>query len=253
MATTERPRALPGSERRESERNAITRPRLPGIRLGIGLGGFVDGIVLHQILQWHHMLSGEGSFAKTTVGGLEDDTLADGLFHAGTWLAVAAGIYFLWRRTDDWRWAAGGRAFVGWLLVGWGLLNVVEGVVNHRVLGLHHVREGAGIDQRAWDLGFLAFGFAPIVGGRLFAKSAERALPPRRHRPADRSLLPDDVDRDLDGPARSPVLEPVPGVSILGPAHAWPVLSGDSVAMVGDRPFEDVDDTGPSWWSWIGP
>jgi hypothetical protein len=27
--------------------------------MGVGLGGFVDGILLHQILQWHHMLTGE--------------------------------------------------------------------------------------------------------------------------------------------------------------------------------------------------
>jgi uncharacterized membrane protein len=27
----------------------------PGILLGVGLGGFVDGILLHQVLQWHHM------------------------------------------------------------------------------------------------------------------------------------------------------------------------------------------------------
>ena len=130
MATTARPRALPRNDRRESKDEAVARPRLPGILLGIGLGGFVDGIVLHQILQWHHMLSSEGSFPKTTVGGLEDNTLADGLFHAGTWLAVAAGIYVLWRRTNDWRWAASGRAFVGWLLVGWGLFDVVEGGLN---------------------------------------------------------------------------------------------------------------------------
>lgn len=28
-----------------------------GFLLGIGFGGFVDGIVLHQLLQWHHMLT----------------------------------------------------------------------------------------------------------------------------------------------------------------------------------------------------
>jgi len=178
MATTEHPRALSRNERRTAEHEAVTRPRLPGVLLGIGLGGFVDGIVLHQILQWHHMLSSEGSFPKTTVGGLEDNTLADGLFHAGTWLAVAAGIYVLWRRTNDWRWAASGRAFVGWLLVGWGLFNVVEGVVNHHILELHHVREGAGIDETAWHLGFLAFGFLLIVGGWVLATSDERDLPP---------------------------------------------------------------------------
>ncbi|TIP73091.1 MAG: DUF2243 domain-containing protein, partial [Mesorhizobium sp.] len=30
-------------------------PTSAGILLGLGLGGFFDGIVLHQLLQWHHM------------------------------------------------------------------------------------------------------------------------------------------------------------------------------------------------------
>jgi uncharacterized membrane protein len=139
-----------------------SRPRAPGILLGIGLGGFVDGIVLHQILQWHHLLSSEGSYPKTTVAGLE----------ANTWVAVAVGIYILWRRTSDWRWAISGRALLGWMLVGWGSFNVVEGVVDHQLLGLHHVREGAGIDETAWDLGFLAFGALLVAGGWLLASVA---------------------------------------------------------------------------------
>jgi uncharacterized membrane protein len=55
---------------------------LPGILLGLGLGGFVDGILVHQILQWHHMRSGDGiggDRSMTTVGGLEANTVADGL------------------------------------------------------------------------------------------------------------------------------------------------------------------------------
>lgn len=123
---------------------AFTRPRAPGILLGVGLGGFVDGILLHQILQWHHMLTSEGSYPKT-------------------------GIYILWRRTTDWRWAISGRAFVGWLLVGWGLFNLVEGVVDHHILTLHHVREGS--NETAWDLAFLAFGALLVIGGWLLART----------------------------------------------------------------------------------
>jgi uncharacterized membrane protein len=152
---------------------AVARPRAPGILLGIGLGGFVDGIVLHQILQWHHMLSSTEAHPATTVAGLETNTLWDGLFHAATWIAVAIGLYLLWRRTTDWRWAISGRAFVGWLLVGWGLFNLVEGIVDHQILGIHHVREGAGIDETAWDLGFLAFGLLLVLGGWFLARSAE--------------------------------------------------------------------------------
>jgi uncharacterized membrane protein len=148
-----------------------SRPRAPGILLGVGLGGFVDGIVLHQILQWHHLLTSEGSYPETTVAGLEANTLADGLFHAATWVAVAVGIYVLWRRSTDWRWAIGGRALLGWMLVGWGAFNLVEGLVNHSILTLHHVREGAGVNETAWDLGFLAFGALLVVAGWLLARS----------------------------------------------------------------------------------
>ena len=107
------------ADRRRDALRATTRPRAPGILLGIGLGGFVDGIVLHQILQWHHMLTSEGGYPKTTVAGLETNTLWDGLFHVSTWIAVAIGVYVLWRRTTDWRWAISGRALAGWMLVGW--------------------------------------------------------------------------------------------------------------------------------------
>jgi uncharacterized membrane protein len=47
-------------------------PRAPAFLLGVGLGGFVDGIALHQILQFHHMLTGTGDEPMTTLilGGL---------------------------------------------------------------------------------------------------------------------------------------------------------------------------------------
>ena len=57
----------------------------PALTIGIGLGGFVDGIVAHQILGWHHMLS-----ART--GDMRTNEVADGLFHAGAWVIVLAGI-----------------------------------------------------------------------------------------------------------------------------------------------------------------
>ena len=69
----------------------------PGLLLGIGLGGFVDGILLHQILQWHHMLTSEGSYPASTVAGLETNTLWDGLFHLGTWIATTVGLWLLWQ------------------------------------------------------------------------------------------------------------------------------------------------------------
>jgi uncharacterized membrane protein len=151
----------------DSGRAGAAHVRGPGILLGIGLGGFVDGIVLHQILQWHHMLTSHGDYPATTVAGLEANTLADGLFHAFAWVAVAAGVFLLWRR-GAMRRAQGGRELAGWALVGWGIFNLVEGIVDHHVLGLHHVREGGS--ETAWDLGFLAFGALLLAGGWLRAR-----------------------------------------------------------------------------------
>jgi uncharacterized membrane protein len=164
--------------RRLLAEEAASRPRGPGILLGIGLGGFVDGIVLHQILQWHHMLTSEGSYPATTVAGLETNTLWDGLFHAATWVAVAVGLYVLWQRTTTWRWALSGRALVGWMLVGWGLFNLVEGVVDHHLLTIHHVREGAGVNEFGWDVAFLLFGAFLVIGGWLLARSNESRFNP---------------------------------------------------------------------------
>jgi uncharacterized membrane protein len=157
----------------------------PGILLGIGLGGFVDGIVLHQILQWHHLLSETERYPPTTVANLEVNTLADGLFHAGTWLAVAAGLALLWRSVRRGGRARSGRCLLGWMAVGWGLFNLVEGIVDHHLLQIHRVRPQAS-NPLAWDLGFLALGALLVAAGWLLQRSAA----PGRTRGAGRRVLP---------------------------------------------------------------
>ena len=146
--------------------------RLPGIVLGVGIGGFADGILLHQLLQWHHLLTSTGRHPADTVEGLRMNTVADGLFHTFTWLAVLAGIGLLYSRITAERgrvWRS--RVLWGWMLVGWGLFNLVEGVVDHHLLGIHHVRGGP--HQSWWDLGFLALGALLIAGGWALQRSAE--------------------------------------------------------------------------------
>ena len=165
---------IPDAARRVDRRELVTQARAPGILLGIGLGGFVDGIVLHQILQWHHMLTDHGDYPATSVAGLETNTLWDGAFHAATLVAVAAGIYILWRRTRNWRRPMSGRTLVGWMLVGWGMFNLIEGVVDHHILTIHHVREGG--NETTWDLAFLTFGGVLVVAGSLLFRSNEARL-----------------------------------------------------------------------------
>jgi len=69
-------------------------PVSAGILFGLGLGGFFDGIVLHQILQWHHMLTSAG-YPPDSVENLKVNTRWDGLFHASTYIFTALGLWIL--------------------------------------------------------------------------------------------------------------------------------------------------------------
>ena len=141
-----------------------------GVLLGVGLGGFFDGIVLHQILQWHHMIS--GPTPPGSLEGLRANTLGDGLFHAATWVVTVAGVFLL-ATTDGARQAHGRRRLLlGAGLSGWGGFNLLEGLVDHHLLRLHHVRPGP--DEFLYDLGFLAWGAVMLVAGVALVRSASR-------------------------------------------------------------------------------
>lgn len=141
---------------------------MAGTILGIGLGGFVDGILFHQILQTHNMLTAR--LPKTTIPNIEVNMFWDGMFHAFTWIMTAIGIALLWRAgaRRDVPWI--GKIFVGALFLGWGLFNLVEGIVDHHILNLHHVIERYG--QSGYDIAFLLSGVVFIVGGILAIRSA---------------------------------------------------------------------------------
>lgn len=143
-----------------------------GFLLGIGMGAIVDGLVLSLVLQWHHMLS--SVVPPLDADALRINLIGDGLFLALGCVMIAIGIARLWRAglQPDVVWSA--RALGGGLAMGWGALVVVEGVVFHHVLGLHHVR--AGYDQQAWDLGFLALGAAMVAIGAWTVYGREQAL-----------------------------------------------------------------------------
>lgn len=142
-----------------------------GILIGAGLlAGFVDGILLHEILQWHHMIT---SVRPTTnLADLEANTLGDGLFHLGTWTLTIIGVALLW--------LAGGRSDVPWspkifggsLLLGAGLFNFLEGIIDHQILGIHHVKPGA--NQLVWDMGFLALGVLLVIVGWTVLRSGQK-------------------------------------------------------------------------------
>jgi uncharacterized membrane protein len=172
-------------------------PKLPGFLMGIGLGGFIDGILLHQVFQWHHMLTGEnGNEPLDTVAGLEANTLVDGFFHLATWLCVIAAMILTIRAWQAGRLAPPWRAHMGMLLAGWGAFNLVEGLIDHQLFGLHHVRDDLG-GPLAWDLAFLASGALLVAAGLLLERGADE--PSDRERAYLRRPLDDSLATPTDG------------------------------------------------------
>ena len=158
-----------------TSRGGTAPPAWPGVLMGLGLGAFIDGIVLHQILQWHHLVSDVQDYPTSTLAGLEANTVADGLFQAATWLLVLAGstaTLVAWRRG---RIAPSWSFHVGLLLLGWGLFNLVEGTVDHHLLGVHHVRDDLGAPL-SWDLAFLATGAVLAAVGWLLHRRGLRCM-----------------------------------------------------------------------------
>jgi uncharacterized membrane protein len=148
-------------------------PVSAGIFFGLGLGGFFDGIVLHQLLQWHHMLS--NWYPITSIANLELNTTWDGIFHSATYLFVLVGLFLLWRTAHRRHLYWSTKLLIGTLLIGFGIFNAVEGVVNHHVLGLHHVNETAPQAQwPLWDFGFTLWGVAMIVAGWFLLRAGRR-------------------------------------------------------------------------------
>ena len=132
--------------------------------LGLGIGGFVDGIVIHQLLGWHHMLS--GWYPVTDVHLM---MVGDGLFHLLCLLLVLAGVAMLNRRPP-----MPDAVLAGGILTGWGVFNLVEGVVDHQILGLHHVRPGP--DQLLYDIAFLVLGALLVAAGIFTSRSRLRRI-----------------------------------------------------------------------------
>ncbi len=149
-------------------------PVAAGILFGLGLGGFFDGIVLHQILQWHHMLTSAG-YPVDSVQNMKINTLWDGVFHASTYIFVVMGLVVLWRtahRSHLW-WS--GKLLVGTGLMGFGIFNLVEGIIDHHILGIHHVNETVPPSEWIyWDIGFLVWGAVMLITGWVLYQIGKR-------------------------------------------------------------------------------
>jgi uncharacterized membrane protein len=142
-----------------------------GTLMGAGLGGFVDGILFHQILQFHNLLSAK--IPPDNLVNAKVNMFWDGLFHAAVWLMTAIGLALLWRAGRDRAVFWSGRTFLGSLLAGWGLFNLIEGFIDHILLGIHHVYEYTD-NKLPWDVAFLISGVLLILGGWFLIVSQRR-------------------------------------------------------------------------------
>ena len=96
------------------------------------------------------MLTGgdAGGEPMDTVAGLKTNTLVDGFFHVATWILVAVATSLMLRAWQHGQLAPPWRAHAWLLLAGWGAFNLVEGLIDHQLLGLHHVRDDLGGSAR---------------------------------------------------------------------------------------------------------
>jgi uncharacterized membrane protein len=139
-----------------------TGPLICASTLGLGLGGFMDGILLHQVLQWHQMISNR--IPPDTLINAKINMFWDGMFHLGTWTLTFIGLILLWRLLGRKDVAFSTGIFVGGLIFGWGVFNVMDSVFNHYLFALHNVR-GNVPNPEHWNLGFLLFGSAQTALG----------------------------------------------------------------------------------------
>lgn len=134
------------------------------ILLGIGIIGMIDGIVFHQILQWHSVYMFTNRFYQI---------VSDGLFHLFVTIIIFIGAIILWKSNPT-EPASRYRNFWSGFLLGAGAFNFVEGILNHHILQIHHVKPGP--NQLFYDLAFDFSGLLLIVIGLMLKgwKAEER-------------------------------------------------------------------------------
>lgn len=131
-----------------------------GILFGLGLIGFMDETVFHQLLHWHHFYD-----KSTTQIGL----ISDGLFHAFSWFATIGSLFMfadLRRRK-----ALHIKRWIGGIFLGCGSFQLYDGTIQHKMMRLHQIRytPNVFIYDTVWNIGasiLLLVGISLILHSR---------------------------------------------------------------------------------------
>jgi uncharacterized membrane protein len=134
---------------------------LSALLIGFSVAGLFDGIFLHQILQWHHLLS---AVQRPWLADLRAQVVVDGVFHAVMWLILMVGLILAVRAYSRGERHAAATMYAR-ALFGFATWHVIDALLDHWVLRIHHIRDAAA-NPFAWDLGWLAlFGVLPAITG----------------------------------------------------------------------------------------
>ncbi len=140
---------------REMIESASRSARRAGIILGIGAMGAIDEIIFHQLLQWHHFYSDTTEFRQI---------VSDGLLHLFTLTMLVLGALLLWRERHHLTSVVTDRPFWAGILLGLGGFQLFDGIVNHKLLRLHQIREDTG-NLLSYDLAWNAGAVLLLVAG----------------------------------------------------------------------------------------
>lgn len=133
-----------------------------GLLMGASFGRVVDTMIFHQIYQWYLRLSVR-MLPATFV------SLRMHLFYIVVWFLFVIGLVVLWRAGRGKMFPRSGRAFIGALMVGWGLFNAVEGLVVRQLFSFDRVVEYAS-PVPLWDIVFMLKGVALLAIGWEFMR-----------------------------------------------------------------------------------
>lgn len=163
-----------------SDASAVCAPAgnlsLAGGMLGFALGGFFDGILLHQVLQWHHLLS---LVPGEALRDIRVQVLADGLFHVLMYAIAASGLWLLWRSRGGFTGSASDHRLLGAVVLGFSLWQFVDVVFFHWILGIHRTRVDVP-DPLFWDLAWTAvFGLPTLILGFYLRRGGGQGEPPK--------------------------------------------------------------------------